>query len=122
MGSGMGFLKCKSCGECYQLKTGESPDDFESCSCGGELEFYDSSAETSDYGASSGYKGLVIKLVLFLVVFYIVYMIMVRIFAGIIYNLGWVGPTIGSILLLLFIGTGIAVVIVLLGYLWIKRK
>ena len=78
--------------------------------------------ETSDYGASSGYKGLVIKLVLFLVVFYIVYMIMVRIFAGIIYNLGWMGPNIGSILLLLFIGTGIAVVIVLLGYLWIKRN
>jgi hypothetical protein len=119
----MGFLKCKSCGECYQLKPGESPDDLESCSCGGELEFYDSSGEkAADYGPSSDSKGLIKRLVIFLIAFYVVYMLMGRVFAGIIYNLGSVGPTIGSILLLLFIGTGIAVVIILLGFMWRKKK
>jgi hypothetical protein len=119
----MGFLKCKSCGECYQLKPGELLDDFESCTCGGELEFYDSSGEkTSDYGPISRSKGLIKKLVLFLVAFYVVDMILGRVFAGIIYNLGWVGPNIGSLLLLLFIGTGIVVVIILLGFMWRKKK
>ena len=127
MGFKMGFLKCKSCGECYQLKPGELPADFECCSCGGKLEFYDSPGEKtsfklSDYGLSSGSNGIIIKLMLFLVTFYIVYMIMGRIFAGIISNLGWVGPTIGSLLLLLFIGTGIAVVIILLGFMWRKKE
>ncbi|MGB9937090.1 MAG: DUF1616 domain-containing protein [Methanobacterium sp.] len=31
------FIKCKSCGGYYSLKKNESLDDFESCTCGGEL-------------------------------------------------------------------------------------
>lgn len=37
----MGYLKCKSCNGHYDRQPGESPDDFESCPCGGELEYYD---------------------------------------------------------------------------------
>lgn len=32
-------MVCKKCGGYYQLKHGESPDDFEKCQCGGELEY-----------------------------------------------------------------------------------
>jgi hypothetical protein len=37
----MGYVKCKSCNGRYDLEPEESPDDFESCQCGGELEYYD---------------------------------------------------------------------------------
>jgi len=37
----MGYLLCKSCEGRYDLKPGELPGDFDSCVCGGELEFYD---------------------------------------------------------------------------------
>ena len=37
----MVYLKCKSCSGRYDLQPGELPGDFESCQCGGELEFYD---------------------------------------------------------------------------------
>lgn len=38
----MSYLKCKMCGGCYKLHEDETPSDFESCNCGGELEYYDS--------------------------------------------------------------------------------
>jgi hypothetical protein len=40
-GISMGYLICKSCGGRYDLQPGESPDDFESCQCRGELDYYD---------------------------------------------------------------------------------
>lgn len=46
----MGYLLCKSCGGRYDLKPGELPGEFESCGCGGKLEFYD------DRGHKRGYK------------------------------------------------------------------
>ena len=41
----MGYLKCKECGDKYKLKKGESPDDFDVCHCGGEIEYLLSSHE-----------------------------------------------------------------------------
>ncbi len=35
----MPFLVCEECGGYYQLQKGESPDDFESCLCGGKLAY-----------------------------------------------------------------------------------
>jgi hypothetical protein len=34
-----GYLVCKNCGGYYKLQAGESPEDFERCRCGGELEY-----------------------------------------------------------------------------------
>lgn len=36
----MGYLICKECGDKYKLKSGESPEDFNICHCGGEVEYY----------------------------------------------------------------------------------
>ena len=41
----MGYLKCKECGDKYKLKAGESPEDFNVCHCGGEVEYHLSSNE-----------------------------------------------------------------------------
>lgn len=35
----MGYLECEECGGRYELKEGESPNDFESCECGGKLRY-----------------------------------------------------------------------------------
>jgi hypothetical protein len=35
-----GYLVCESCKGYYQLKDGESPEDFEKCECGGSLDYY----------------------------------------------------------------------------------
>ncbi|AEG17290.1 hypothetical protein [Methanobacterium paludis] len=35
-----GYLICKKCGGYYELQPGESPEDFDSCQCGGKLEYY----------------------------------------------------------------------------------
>lgn len=34
-----GYLYCRDCGGYYKLQPGESPDDFDSCHCGGELKY-----------------------------------------------------------------------------------
>ncbi|MCE7698420.1 MAG: zinc ribbon domain-containing protein, partial [Methanobacterium paludis] len=34
-----GYVVCEKCGGYYELEEGESPDDFESCSCGGKLKY-----------------------------------------------------------------------------------
>lgn len=35
----MGYLECKKCGGIYELQEGESPDDYDVCHCGGEIEY-----------------------------------------------------------------------------------
>lgn len=35
----MPFVVCEECGGYYELQKGESPEDFESCLCGGKLEY-----------------------------------------------------------------------------------
>jgi DNA-directed RNA polymerase subunit RPC12/RpoP len=34
-----GYLVCEKCGGYYELEEGESPEDFESCGCGGHLKY-----------------------------------------------------------------------------------
>lgn len=57
----MGYLICEKCGGYYKLQEGESLDDFESCECGGKLNYTDSFNEdlvseepVSDKGDKSG--------------------------------------------------------------------
>jgi DnaJ-class molecular chaperone len=38
----MSYLICETCGGCYSLKDGESPQDFLACECGGNLHFVES--------------------------------------------------------------------------------
>ena len=40
--SSNGYLYCRNCHGYYSLKDGENPDDFVSCECGYELEFFES--------------------------------------------------------------------------------
>ena len=35
----MPYIVCDKCGGYYELQEGENPEDFESCECGGQLEF-----------------------------------------------------------------------------------
>ena len=37
----MSYLICESCNGYYELKEGESHDDFENCQCGGNLRYVD---------------------------------------------------------------------------------
>jgi hypothetical protein len=34
-----GYLVCEECGGHYELRPGESPEDFEECECGGKLNY-----------------------------------------------------------------------------------
>lgn len=48
-----GYLYCRNCHGYYSLNDDESPDDFVSCECGGDLVFYESFPKFSqdyDYG------------------------------------------------------------------------
>lgn len=38
----MGYIICKECGGYYELGPDESPSEFETCTCGGELEYVES--------------------------------------------------------------------------------
>lgn len=40
-----GYLFCSGCGGYYELKEGESPDDFDQCECGAVLEYCKDKAE-----------------------------------------------------------------------------
>ncbi len=37
----MGYLICDTCNDVYKLQDGESPEDFDLCQCGGNLEYYE---------------------------------------------------------------------------------
>lgn len=49
-----GYLLCTECGGYYQLKNGETPEDYEECECGGKFEY--KGPEISDKPAKSGKK------------------------------------------------------------------
>jgi len=42
-----GYLLCPNCHGYYQLKNGESPEDFESCECGSTLEYLETLPKSS---------------------------------------------------------------------------
>jgi len=78
----MGYLKCKSCGGRYDLQAGELPGDFESCRCGGELEFYDDRGHRRIYKPmnkgikkSSGMSPLMMLLIVLGVNFFLIQII-----------------------------------------------
>jgi len=76
----MGYLKCKSCGGRYDLLLGELPGEFESCQCGGKLEFYDNHGHKRGYppiypNVEPKNNSLLVKLVIFLVVAYAVFQV-----------------------------------------------
>ncbi len=63
----MGYLVCKECGDYYELKPGETANDFDLCHCGGKLiyrkhlssgidDFKDSSHEKSSKSKLSNSK------------------------------------------------------------------
>jgi hypothetical protein len=124
----VGYLKCKSCGGCYELQAGELPGDFESCSCGGEMEFYD------DQGRKRGYKSVysikkgskthpAIKILVILAGGYLLFaygggLIIYAMLKG----LEYFGPSGGTYVLALFFGILIAVIAVLLWFIFRKRK
>ncbi len=124
----MGHLKCKSCGGCYQLQPGELPGDFESCSCGGELEFYD------DKGRKRGYKDVysvkkgskthpIIKILIILVGGYLLFAYGggLLIYATLI-GLEYFGPSGGTYIFAIFFGVLFAIVALLLWFIFKKRK
>ena len=37
-----GYVYCEKCGGYYKLQEGESPADFDTCQCGGNLKYADS--------------------------------------------------------------------------------
>lgn len=41
----MGYLKCEECNGTYELKEGESPEDFGTCECGGKLNYIEKLSE-----------------------------------------------------------------------------
>jgi len=46
----MGYLICEKCEGFYELKEGESPEDFsDKCECGGKLEYVDTIKESKNY-------------------------------------------------------------------------
>ncbi len=48
MSSNLGYLVCEECGGYYELKPGESPEDFDKCDCGGKLKYTKSIPSTSE--------------------------------------------------------------------------
>ena len=46
---GKGYLVCDKCGGYYKLQLWESPDDFDKCHCGGNLEYHESNGELESY-------------------------------------------------------------------------
>ncbi|HMK54798.1 MAG TPA: hypothetical protein VK444_08480 [Methanobacteriaceae archaeon] len=53
----MGYLECKKCGGIYELQEGESPDDYDVCYCGGEIEYHTSHDELTsrqEYAPTDG--------------------------------------------------------------------
>lgn len=123
----MGYLKCKSCGGCYDLKPREAPDDFERCGCGGQLEYYD------DRDQDRGYKDVysvkkrsktspVIKILVILVLGYLLFaygggLIIFAMLRG----LEYFGPSGGTYIFALFFGILFAIIIVLLWFVYRKR-
>ncbi|MGB9936839.1 MAG: hypothetical protein ACPK7O_03910 [Methanobacterium sp.] len=48
-----GYLVCRSCSGYYELKNGESPDDFKGCECGNALEYHENIDILKNYKASN---------------------------------------------------------------------
>lgn len=124
----VGYLKCKSCGGCYKLQPGELPGHFESCSCGGELEFYD------DRGRKRGYKKYysgtetpkthpLIKIIVMVVGGLLLFgFVGGLIIVGLLFVLEYVGPSNGTYVFMLFFGILIAIIVGLMWFVFRRRN
>lgn len=123
----MGYLKCKSCEGCYELQTGELPEEFDRCSCGGELEFYDDKGKKRGYTTYSRERSRkkmhpLLKILIIIVGGFVIFN-----FIGafpllfILYGLEYFGQSAGTYIFAIFFGICIAVII---GLLWLlfRRK
>ncbi len=124
----MGYLICKSCGGRYDLQPGELPGDFESCQCGGELDFYDDRGHKRWYmpvysGKRNGSKmHPLFKILIIFVLGILLFDLGVGpAMAFLLYGLQYLGPSGGTILFGIFFGITIAAILGLLWYL-IKRR
>lgn len=54
----MSYLICSNCNGYYKLRSGESPEDFESCECSGKLEQYETLYDYVDKIYGLNYSGL----------------------------------------------------------------
>lgn len=122
----MGYLKCKSCGGRYDLQPGELPGEFESCQCGGKLEFYDNHGHKRGYppiypNVGSKENSLLVKLVIFLVVAYAVFQVGGRVVMGLIGVMGAMGHPWGTYLFIIFLAICITTILGLLWFLFRKR-
>lgn len=123
----MAFLKCKSCGGCYELQPGESPIDFESCNCGGELEFYDS------HGRKTRFKPIyaegrprystdspLVRIILILVAFFAITKGLSGLVMGLVEATSSVGPNEGFYIFAVFIVIFLAAAFFLLRFIFKK--
>jgi len=122
----MKYLKCKSCGGYYELEAEESPDDFETCQCGGKLDFYDDHRSEKEYNTyyreikDSKSESPLKILFAFLVLFLILFGSGIAMFI-ILLGLQYLGPSNGNYLFMLFFGICFASILVLLWYLFRKH-
>ena len=117
----MSYLKCKSCGICYKLKHGEFPGDFESCSCGGELEFYDNHGRKRSYKNiniySKGRRKTKTNIILIFMVLglFILYFLAIPLILNV---LEFIGPSNGTYFFVIFFFTCFVTILSLLWYLF----
>lgn len=107
----MGYLKCASCGGCYELQSGEAPADFESCGCGGELKFYDSRGRKtrfkpiySEERPRSTSESPLVRLILILIAFMAITKGMGQVIMSFVEATTSVGPMTALFILIIFIG------------------
>jgi len=116
-------LKCTSCGGVYILQSDELPGDFESCSCGRKLDFYDSLGRkrpfTTNYPKEKKEMSLGTKiLILIVVVIFALYYVFPYFMFSII---DYVDPSVGIYLFPIFFAVSIAVILILIWYAFIRK-
>lgn len=116
-------LKCTSCGGEYLLQPDELPGDFESCSCGGELEFYDIQGRKRPYTTNYpkerkemplGTKILILVVVLIFALYYLLPYLVIL-------SADHVDPSAGVYLFPVFFIISIAVILILVWYAFIRK-
>jgi hypothetical protein len=117
----MGYLRCTSCDGVYELQKNESADEFQSCSCGGELEYYDYTERKRRFKPKKQEKkprsstdNFIIRILMLLFVLWIFYNIVAGVGMGIFKAIDKVDSTTGFYLLIGFIIISIILIIVLI--------
>ena len=120
-----GYLICKDCGGRYDLQPGELPGEFESCSCGGKLEYYDNNGHKRGYMPvypnvnRSKERSPLLKILIFFVVAYAVFHVFGGVVMGVMEATTEVGSPGATYVFVIFMVIAIAVILFLL---WILFK